>query len=771
MQQLFIKLQHCRQGARLVEEYVVEFYSLVARNQLNETEAQLLASFIDGLNNLIQQGMTQSVFTMVEAFQQATKVERRVHITTRQATLRQARYHNYYKASMPYNSYSGNQGERGSTVTVDPHKFSYGQSYQTQQQPLSFSFAQPTTTPTTSPILPSTVAPQSIQQQSKPTSDKFSNRTQQQFPPLTKAPNIYSKFRGDKCNKCNQSGYSSDDCRRFNGFIGDNQLQIDSQDDEVFNEDASEEVDDLDLHDSHGDHFVGMIRPFMLTEPCYSQRHSIFKTKCFIGGKVCDMIIDSGSVDNYIASVVVEKMGLPTTPHPSPYSVGWVNSSSTQRITHQCVIEYKESVLCDVIDMTATHLLLGRPWKYDVGEVHNCFENTYTFYKDGKRVILFPSKSSLVIQERSDCKTTALVATISRSLHSSHTLSSHEGTKPMVTIPTQVQPLLSKFKALFPEELPVSLPPFRDVQHCIDFIPGVVLPNQAHYRLSPTEHEILQVVIIRLESEWVMNGKLLSKQERGYMNGLLCLLVFKVLYENSLFMNLKKCTFMSSKVTFLGYLISSKGIHVDPSKVQAIMDWPVPTSIKEVRSFHGLASFYRRFVRNFSTIAAPLTDCLKKEKFIWTEEADNSFNALKEKLCSTPILALPDFSKPFQVDCDASIIGIGTVLSHEGHPVAYHSEKNSGTQKKWSTYELELLALVQALKQWHTYLIHQEFVINTDNHALKYLRNSSKVNRMHDRWLSTINKYTFSVKHKSGKLNQVADALSRRRHILATIRN
>ncbi|XP_026435080.1 uncharacterized protein LOC113332781 [Papaver somniferum] len=576
---------------------------------------------------------------------------------------------------------------------------------------------------------------------------------------------------------CDDRRHYSSDCRRYNGFIGDNQVHTELKDVEVFDDEEGEEDENIELHETYGEHFVGMIRPLMLTEPCYSQRHNIFKTKCFIGGKVCDMIIDSGSVDNYIAFVVVEKMGLPTTPHPTPYSVGWVNSSSTQRITHRCVIKfsfvgYEESVLCDVIDMTATHLLLGRPWQYDVREVHKCFENTYTFYKYGKTVTLFPSKSSSVIQERSDCKTTALVATISRSLNSSHTLSSHEDTKTMVTIPTQVQPLLSKFNALFPDELPVSLPPFRDVQHCIDLIPGAYLPNQDHYLLSPTEHEILQGqvndlltkgLIRPINSPCACPAFLVPKKDNGWRMCIDCRALNRItipyrfpipriedmidLLDGSIIftkLDLRSGyhqirirvgdeweTAFKTREGLYEWLVIPFGMSnapntfmrlmnqvlqpfLNPSKVQEIMDWPVPIYIKEVRSFHGLASFYRRFVRNFSTIAAPLTDCLKKEKFIWTEEADKSFNALKEKLCSALILALPDFSKPFQVDCDASIVGIGAVLSQEGHPVAYHSENNSDTQKKWSTYELELLALVQALKQWHTYLVHQEFVINTD---------------------------------------------------------
>ncbi|KAJ9552872.1 hypothetical protein OSB04_016917 [Centaurea solstitialis] len=246
--------------------------------------------------------------------------------------------------------------------------------------------------------------------------------------------------------------------------------------------------------------------------------------------------------------------------------------------------------------------------------------------------------------------------------------------------------------------------------------------------------------------------------------------VLTLLRRDKFYAAIKKCVFMVPKVLFLGYVISGEGIQVDESKVTVVKQWPTPKTITDVRSFHGLASFYRRFIPHFSSIMAPVTDCMKGKTFVWTDAAESAFQLIKEKLITAPILVLPDFSQAFELHTDASKVGIGGVLSQGGRPIAYFSEKLTGPKLRYSTYDVEFYAVVQAVKHWRHYLFHKEFVLFTDHDSLRHLHSQDKVSHKHGRWIAFLEKFTFVVKHKSGASNRVADALSRQSNMLVSMR-
>ncbi|KAH9671466.1 hypothetical protein KPL70_017386 [Citrus sinensis] len=181
--------------------------------------------------------------------------------------------------------------------------------------------------------------------------------------------------------------------------------------------------------------------------------------------------------------------------------------------------------------------------------------------------------------------------------------------------------------------------------------------------------------------------------------------VLQCLQQNRLYVKLTKCSFAQSSVEYLGHIVSATGVAVNPEKVQCMLEWPKPTTIKTLRGFLGLTGYYRKFVAGYGKIAAPLTDMLKQDSFTWSPTTEAAFDELRQAMASTPVLALPNFTKPFSIECDASSRGIGAVLMQEGRPLAYISKALSGKNLAMSTYDKEMLAIVFAVQKWRPYLM------------------------------------------------------------------
>jgi len=208
-------------------------------------------------------------------------------------------------------------------------------------------------------------------------------------------------------------------------------------------------------------------------------------------------------------------------------------------------------------------------------------------------------------------------------------------------------------------------------------------------------------------------------------------------------------------------VVNKSGVHVDPAKIKAIQEWPMPKNVGDIRSFHGLASFYRRFIPNFSTIASPLNELVKKDiSFEWGERQQKAFDDIMTRFTQALILALPNFEKTFELECDASGGGIGAVLLQEGHPIAYFSGKLNGPSRNYPTYDKELYAPVRALHTWEHYLVTKEFIIHSDQETLKYLKSQHKLNKRHAKWVEYLEQFPYVIKYKKGKANVVAHALS-----------
>lgn len=311
-------------------------------------------------------------------------------------------------------------------------------------------------------------------------------------------------------------------------------------------------------------------------------------------------------------------------------------------------------------------------------------------------------------------------------------------------LPSSIKFLLQDYQDVFPEENPEGLPPIRGIEHQIDFVPGASLPNRPAYRTNPVETKELEKQVNEL-------------MERGHICESMSPCAVPVLL-------------VPKKDGSWRFVASTDGVKVDEEKVKAIREWPSPKSVGKVRSFHGLAGFYRRFVRDFSTLAAPLTEVIKKNVgFKWEQAPEDAFQALKEKLTHAPVLSLPDFLKTFEIECDAPGVGIGAVLMQDKKPIAYFSEKLGGATLNYPTYDKELYALVRALQTWQHYLWPKEFVIHTDHESLKHLKGQQKLNKRHARWVEFIETFPYVIKYKKGKDNVVADALSRRYVLLSSL--
>ncbi|KAL0148225.1 hypothetical protein M9458_056457 [Cirrhinus mrigala] len=283
-------------------------------------------------------------------------------------------------------------------------------------------------------------------------------------------------------------------------------------------------------------------------------------------------------------------------------------------------------------------------------------------------------------------------------------------------------------------------------------------------------NEILKEFINKFVIAYIDDILIYSKTETEHVAHVRT--VLSRLLETQLHVKAEKCEFHVHQTSFLGYQVSHQGVKIDSTKVQAVTDWPQPTTIKELQRFLGFANFYRRFIRNYSTIDSPLTSLLKNKpkKLCWTEEASHAFNTLKTSFTSAPVLKHPDPDLPFVVEVDASDCGIGAVLSqHHGqpgklHPCAFYSRKLTSAERNYDVGNKELLSMKAAIEEWRHWLegACHPFQVITDHKNLEYIKGAKRLNPRQARWALFFTLFNFTVTYRPGSKNSKADALSRK---------
>ncbi|KAI3797433.1 hypothetical protein L1987_32690 [Smallanthus sonchifolius] len=246
--------------------------------------------------------------------------------------------------------------------------------------------------------------------------------------------------------------------------------------------------------------------------------------------------------------------------------------------------------------------------------------------------------------------------------------------------------------------------------------------------------------------------------------------VLEALMREKLYAKFSKCAFWLREVQFLGHVINPNGIMVDPAKIMTVRDWDIPKTPTEIRSFLGLAGYYRRIIQDFSKIASSLTKLTRKEvNYEWGSTQDEAFKKLKEKLTQAPVLALPEGNEDLVVYSDASGQGLGCVLMQRGRVIAYASRQLKVHEVNYPTHDLELAAVVFALKIWRHYLYGVKFTIYSDHKSLKYFFEQKELNMRQRRWLELLKDYDCEIIYHPGKANVVADALSRKDVLLLPV--
>lgn len=676
---------------------------------------------------------------------------------------------------------------------------------------------------------------------------------------------------------------------------------------------------------------------------------SLIKLSGFIGPHSAVFLVDCGASGNFVSASFVRQHQLSVTPMDDAPLVTLANGISKKSAGILTAMPIRVGSYSDPIDFVSTDLqgydaILGMPWlsRYNPrvdwkghtlsftdrfggshtlcrvatspsivvppGPVRNCsvslnlissskLQQQHSAGKIEAMFFIYPTRSSptehVVTRAPPVTNTANAWSKVHQAYSRGHSVSVNSLSS---AINTSCSPnivstrLLSQFKDVFPDELPPGLPPSREVDHCIELIPGSVPPSRPTYRLSASElielkkqlEELMKAGFIqpskspfgapilfvkkkdgtmrmcidyralnnitiknsyplprvdelfdrlqgakyfskidlrsgyhqiRIQPEDVPKTAfrtryghyeflvlpfgltnapgtfmhLMHQSFRRFLDDFVLVFlddilifsktleeherhvkqVLEVLRQEKLYAKESKCEFFKEEVEFLGHIVGRNGIRMMQDKVQAVNEWPVPTRVTDVRAFLGTAGYYRKFIKDFSKISAPLSDLTKDDvTFKWGTEQQTSFDSLKKAIAAGPVLVLPDPKLPFVVHTDASGFAVGAVLQQDQgnglQPIAFLSKKMLPAETRYPVHEQELLAIINALGTWRHYLYGAKFVIRTDHKSLEHFKTQPLLSARQTRWKDVIANFDFTIEYVEGKTNVVADGLSRR---------
>ncbi|KAK1595656.1 hypothetical protein QYE76_000074 [Lolium multiflorum] len=596
------------------------------------------------------------------------------------------------------------------------------------------------------------------------------------------------------CHTCGGKGHFKKDCpnRKVMIINDDNEYETGDDADPDAPEDDDYDSDSFDAYPSEAQTIVVSQRVLNVQPSASTQRCNLFQTKALVGpDKACKVIIDGGSCRNLASKELCAKLKLKYLPHPHPYYIQWLSNNGEMKVSHMVRVDfeigpYKDSIDFDVVPMTEfgdvfpeevpaglpplrgiehqIDLIPGAslpnraPYRTNPEETKEIQKQVQALLDKGYiRISLSPCAVPVILVPKKDgtwrmCVDCRAINNITiRYRHPIPRLEDMLDELSGAAVFSKID-LRSGYHQIRMKEGDEWKTAFKTKFGLYEWL---VMPfglTNAPSTFMRLMNHVLREFIGKFVVVYFDDILIYSRNESDHTIHIRH--VLQVLRDNQLYGNLEKCTFCKDKVIFLGYVVSKHGVEVDESKIEAIQNWPTPMNVSQVRSFHGLAGFYRRFVPNFSTIAAPLNDLTKKGVvFEWGAAQDHAFDELKRLLTSAPLLALPDFNKQFEIECDASGIGIGGVLMQEGRPIAYFSEKLSGAKLNYPIYDKELYALIRVLEVWQHYLWPKEFIIHSDHEALKYLKAQSTLHKRLAKWVEFIESFPYIIKHKKGKDN------------------